>query len=109
MSESSSDVTARSVDAITIQDLLEEFDRTTVDLLKMDVEGSELEVFSRDADQWIDRVGAMAVEPHDRFRHGCSEAIRGAVACRGFSETMSGEYLVFLGPRDQKDAAPLRG
>jgi hypothetical protein len=43
---------------------------------------------------WIDRVGMLMVELHDRFRAGCEASLKRAVAGRGFKESRSGEYVV---------------
>ncbi len=46
-----------------------------VDLLKIDIEGAEKEVFSDPgAKQWLDDVNSIAIELHDRFQPGCSRA-----------------------------------
>jgi FkbM family methyltransferase len=85
---------ANRVQSLGVSDILHEFNRNTIDLLKMDIEGAELEVFSNDSESWIDQVSVIAVESHERFRPGCLSAIRGAIAGRGFSERTHGEYTV---------------
>jgi FkbM family methyltransferase len=63
------------VDSITIQDLLSDYAIDRIDLLKIDIEGAECEVFSDPGSlHWIDSVDAIAIELHDRFRPGCSRA-----------------------------------
>lgn len=61
------------VECVTISSILDWFDIDRVDFLKVDIEGGELEVF-RSASGWIDRIEAIAVELHDRFRPGCMRA-----------------------------------
>jgi FkbM family methyltransferase len=68
-----------SVPCISMTSLLEANDIQHVDLLKLDIEGGEIEVLST-APEWIDRVDCMAVELHDRFRPGCSRTFYTAVA-----------------------------
>lgn len=65
------------VDAVTLVEIMDRFGMDTVDLLKIDVEGAEVELFA-DPSAWIDRVGAIAIELHDRARPGCSRALFGA-------------------------------
>ncbi len=67
------------VDALTISDLIDDYEVDRVNLLKLDIEGSEKEVFSN-ARPWIDRVDAISVELHDRFKPGCTRAFYDAVA-----------------------------
>jgi FkbM family methyltransferase len=69
--------TAHLVPAIRIETLLERFGLAAIDVLKLDVEGAEKEIFEHSCD-WIDRVHAIFVEIHDRFRPGCGEALAAA-------------------------------
>lgn len=50
-----------------------------VDMLKVDIEGAELEVFSQAAAEWLSRVNLIIVETHDRFRPGSDSAVRKAI------------------------------
>ncbi|WP_344251858.1 FkbM family methyltransferase, partial [Humibacillus xanthopallidus] len=68
-----------SVQAIDIPTLLTTFGLETIDLLKLDVEGAEREILSS-AEPWIDKVSAIAVELHDRFQPGCTDAFEKATA-----------------------------
>ena len=77
-------VTVReSVRVVSIGDVLDEFGVRSVGLVKIDIEGAELEVFERAA-AWVDRADAVMVELHDRFRPGCRAAFEAATA--GFAE-----------------------
>jgi FkbM family methyltransferase len=67
------DAVAR-VPAITVDEILHKFGASSVDILKVDVEGAEKEIFEN-ASAWIDKVDAIMVETHDRFRPGCSRAL----------------------------------
>lgn len=61
------------VECMTVDTLMQRHQIDRIDLLKIDIEGGELEVF-KSAGSWIDRVDAVATELHDRFRAGCSRA-----------------------------------
>ena len=66
---------AETVECLTVPDLMQRFDLDRIDLLKIDIEGAEKEVFSDiGASGWITNVDAIEVELHDRFRPGCSRA-----------------------------------
>jgi FkbM family methyltransferase len=67
------------VAALAMETLLETYGIERVDILKVDIEGAERQVFAH-ADGWIDRVGSIVIELHDRFAPGCSEVVRSAVA-----------------------------
>jgi len=83
-----------SVEAVDVPALLREAGAGRIDLLKLDVEGAEVEILRDGAAHWIDHIGTLAVELHDRFRPGCTEALERAVTGRGFSRRTVGEYLV---------------
>ena len=68
-----------TVRALTVSDVMRECKLDRIDLLKLDIEGSEKEVFSN-ADSWIKDVDAISVELHDRFKSGCSRAFFCAVS-----------------------------
>jgi FkbM family methyltransferase len=68
-----------------------------IDLLKIDIEGSEVEVFSSGAERWIDRVGTLAVEPHEEWAPGGTAAVRRAAGTQ-FVESWCGEYLLMTRP-----------
>ncbi len=59
--------------ALTLTTLMREIGIETVDILKIDVEGAEQEIFS--GCDWIDNVKLLAIELHDRFRPGCSDIV----------------------------------
>jgi FkbM family methyltransferase len=80
------------VRAITMRTLLEEMRIRSVDLLKVDIEGAEIEVFG--ACDWIQDIRCIAIELHDRFRPGCSETVNSAM--RGFSRLQRGETTFYV-------------
>lgn len=80
------------VTATTIPQLLADYDIDFVDLLKVDIEGAEKEVFA-ETEAWIERVGVIIMEPHDRFRPGCTEIFQNAT--RSFDlHWQHGEHLI---------------
>lgn len=70
---------------------MDEYDLDFIDILKMDIEGSEKNVFEN-AKDWIDKVGMITVELHDRICMGCSRAFY--LASREFTRyEMNGEKI----------------
>lgn len=55
---------AEEVEATTVPDLLAAAPDGRIDLLKMDIEGAERDVFEADIAGWVDRVAIILVEPH---------------------------------------------
>ena len=95
----------RGARGVTVPELLQRTAADHIDLVKMDIEGSERELFST-ASEWVAGVGAFAIEFHDRFRPGCREAFDAACARTGavFSEWQQGEATVLI--RDDAASKP---
>jgi len=65
-------------------------------VLKMDIEGAEVQVFSGDL-SWIERVDCMVIELHDDSSFGpATSKIVPLLESAGFSRTQSGELTVFV-------------
>jgi len=82
-----------SVGTITVPDILEMTQSDRIGLLKLDVEGSERELFSQGSDAWLDRVDHITIELHDRFRPGCAAAFYAALGGRNFTQEVIGENV----------------
>jgi FkbM family methyltransferase len=83
--------------AVTMRTLMSECGLETIDLLKVDIEGAEREVFA-DSD-WMDMIGVILVELHDRLQPGCRDAVR--KAAKGFASWEKGEMTVLVHPKQQ--------
>lgn len=81
------------IEAIGVDELLDELGFERASLLKLDIEGAELDVLES-AHRWIDRVDALMVETHDRYRPGCTDLLAQVARRWGFSVTTTGEYHV---------------
>jgi FkbM family methyltransferase len=66
-----------NVFGMSVDKLMEQYGYDYIDILKIDIEGSEKEVFETSI-SWIDKVGAIIVELHDHFKSGCSESVHSA-------------------------------
>jgi FkbM family methyltransferase len=86
-----------SFPAISIGDLLHESGRTTLDILKLDVEGTEFELFADPGcHDWLDRTNMLFVETHDHQRPGCRRMLEEAVARHDFEGSQLGENLLYV-------------
>lgn len=65
--------TGEEIDCLTIDILMKELGITSIDFLKMDIEGSEKDVLEKSAG-WIDAVETITAELHDRICAGCEQA-----------------------------------
>jgi FkbM family methyltransferase len=85
-----------AVSAITMDRLMSHYGIDYVDILKVDIEGAEKEVFA-DTSAWIDRVGSIIVELHERLKSGCNRSFYNATS--GFSqEWLHGENVFVSKP-----------
>ena len=64
-----------------------------IDVLKIDIEGSELEVLKH-SKAWIDDVKTIIIELHDRFQPGCTEALAIAIGGHTYRNSTTGESVV---------------
>mgnify|MGYP000361339186 CR=1 FL=1 len=49
------------------------------DLLKIDIEGAEKELFSENTDYWLGKVNMIIIELHDWMRKDCSKNFYSAI------------------------------
>src|ERR1700693_2033933 len=72
-----------NIRAVTIPTPMREFDVDVIDLAKIDIEGSEREIF--EDPRWLTGRQCMMIELYDRFRPGCNKAVESAM--QGFKRS----------------------
>ena len=80
--------------ATTIDHLLTASSLPTIDVLKIDVERAEVELFRENYRPWLDRTRTMAIELHDQE---CEEVFFRALADYRYQREQSGELTVCRG------------
>ena len=81
----------------TVDKLLAESGFDEIDLLKIDVEGAEKEIFSApDVDEWLSKVKVLTIELHDRMKLGCSYEFFKAMSKYKWFFSLRGENLIFI-------------
>jgi hypothetical protein len=76
------------VDTIAINDILSKYANKgegIIDLLKVDIEGSENELF-RTNYEWLAKTRAIVIEFHNHFRSDCSDVFHKAISKYHFKE-----------------------
>ncbi len=63
-----------SVPCISIKEFVKDKNIDRIDLLKMDIEGSEKDVFDME-DGWLAIVESLIIELHERFLPGCNKSV----------------------------------
>lgn len=79
---------------VTINELCAMGGEGRIDLLKVDIEGAERELFSRSAEGWLPLVRTVMVELHDQIKPGCREAVLAAASTRPHEIDRVGLHLV---------------
>ena len=86
-----------SIDSITIPDIIEKYNISRIDLLKIDIEGAEVELFSENYESWLPKVKYIIVEFHDRWKSESSSTVRHTLDKFNFKDLgMVGENVVFI-------------
>jgi len=85
-----------SFKATSIQGLMHKHGITQIDLLKIDIEGSERELFMDSYDYWLPRTKVMVIEFHDWIKEGCSRAVFKAIAQYRFKTVVFEGMLIFI-------------
>jgi FkbM family methyltransferase len=66
------------IHGITVEHIMKEYAIDNIDVLKIDIEGSEKEVFENST-QWINSVSVFFIELHDRMKRGCAQSFFNAI------------------------------
>ena len=77
------DKTEHAIEAVTIPEILAGENSKRIDILKLDIEGGEIRLFSKDF-EWLRTVRLIIAELHDQYVSGCTEALLGAIKDRRF-------------------------
>lgn len=63
----------QKIQCLSISDLMHEYKIDNIDILKLDIEGSEKEILENSSN-WINNVNIITIELHDRIIMGCTRA-----------------------------------
>lgn len=83
------------IKAIDINTLIKENNFEHIDILKIDIEGSEMEVFSKD-NLWIDLVKFYIIETHEHYAPGSTELIDKLLKNKGYLYGEQGENRIYF-------------
>jgi len=86
----------QSISAVTVGDLLHRSGKPCIDILKLDIEGAEKEVFSADNLAWLDKVKVLIIELHDHLTPGCNNVFSKAIEPYNFHRQQRGENIILV-------------
>lgn len=84
------------VKTTTISRIMTENSLDFIDIVKIDIEGYEKELFESNTDNWIPKTRCIIIELHDRMKPGCSKSFFQAISQHDFSFSSKGENLIFI-------------
>jgi len=80
--------------AFTLTEIISKFNISFIDLVKMDIEGSEYELFDYKPEAWTERINMLALELHENLKPGVTKLIKSKMDGK-FINYQVGEYCVF--------------
>ena len=72
-----------------------EYNFPKIDILKLDIEGSEKELFETNFEDWLPKTKILIIELHDAMKTGCSKSVFNAISKYDFSFSIKGENIIF--------------
>jgi FkbM family methyltransferase len=86
--------TGNNIDAVSISTVMDQFQINFIDILKIDIEGAEKELFSKNYESWLSKTGVIAIELHDNIDKNISAVFYNAISGRKYKEYYNGENLI---------------
>lgn len=85
-----------TIKALSIREIMQAHNWQTIDVLKMDIEGAEKNVFASDSREWLPKVKMIFLELHDGYDKDCSKTVFKALIEQDFTVDVMGENLVLF-------------
>lgn len=85
--------------AVTINEVLKKSEFNKIDILKIDIEGSEKQLFSSNYNSWLKKVNIIVIELHDAIYSGCTESLYSAINKNEWKEYKEGEKVILIRKR----------
>jgi FkbM family methyltransferase len=85
-----------TVRALSITEIMTKHDIKQIDILKIDIEGSEIELFSSNYEDWLPNTRVIIIELHDWFRKGCSKSFFTALLKYDYSVYQCSENVLCI-------------
>lgn len=82
------------VQGIDLTSFMHEQKIEIIDLLKIDIEGAEVELFQASYEYWLRRTRIMVIELHENLRPGCEKIFFDAIKTIRYRVERSGENLL---------------
>ena len=83
-----------TIEGVSISQILEEHRPVSIDILKIDIEGSEKELFSKNCKDWLAKTKWIAIELHDNIDKEIPAIFYKAIEGLSFKKYYQGENLI---------------
>ena len=83
-----------TIEAISIFEIIKEYKLKEIDILKIDIEGSEENLFEKNVEEWLPFVKVIIIELHDRFMPLSSRPFFDTLSKNKFSIYFKGENII---------------
>jgi len=83
-----------TIPAISIDEIMSSYNLSQIDICKINVEGTEKELFGNNYENWVPKTKLILIELHDRIKEGCSKSFFKAMMNYKFSLSNRGPYLL---------------
>lgn len=87
---------AGTTTGISISDIMKLYQIEVIDILKIDIEGSEKNLFQHNYEGWLPLTRYLIVETHDRLLKDCTKTVFKALEGYNFSCHLNGENFIFV-------------
>jgi FkbM family methyltransferase len=83
-----------TVEGVSIDIIMAEYKIERIDLLKIDIEGAEKELFSKNYENWLSKTKVLAIELHDTTDNNITEIFNNAIKHYANKKYYLGENLI---------------
>ncbi|MBU3926250.1 MAG: FkbM family methyltransferase [Bacteroidetes bacterium] len=87
---------SETVESITLDQMITENNISKIDLLKIDIEGSEIELFKENFESWMSITRVIIIELHDWMRAGCAKQFFLTINKYDFTFSLRGENVICI-------------
>lgn len=85
-----------NLEAFTVDTVMKRYGLPRIDILKMDIEGAEFDLFSSGDTRWLRKVKVLVIELHEFFRPGVTELFYSVLAGMNYDEMRRGENIIII-------------
>lgn len=85
-----------NIRAVTLDTVLKNSGQSVIDILKLDIEGGEKQLFSYHYQSWLSKANTIVIELHDRITPGCTQAFMSAIDPQQWNQYKEGEKMILV-------------